>query len=400
MKILLCHNFLRSSAPSGEDSVYRNEHSLLKAQGAEVSVFERFNDLIDESTLAKRMKLGLNTAWSNKTYCDLSDLIKKTQPDIAHFHNTFPLISPSAYVACYDNQVPVVQTLHNYRLICPNGLLLRNALPCEDCVGPSLIPALRYRCYRGSLPATGAIVWMLARHRWQGTYRRMVNRFIALTDFSASRYVKGGFPKDQIEVKPNFLLNVPKRGGGKGNYAVYVGRLAEEKGVRTLLSAWKAMNGLPLKILGDGPLRSPLESLAKKANLPIEFLGYCKQEQIHKIVGEGQCLIVPSEWYEGFPMVILEAYACGTPVVAARIGSLDEIVKEGESGVKFEPGNPVDLANTVKKLLADPHGIRRIRAAAYFHFQQQYTSERNYLQLMGIYKRAIDNFHQRRQRMW
>ena len=165
MKILLCHNFLRSSSPSGEDAVYRNERSLLEAHGHELSVFERFNDHIDESTLMKRLKLGLDTAWSKQTYQELSKLIKGIQPDVVHFHNTFPMISPSAYVACHDNHVPVVQTLHNYRLICPNGLLLRNGHPCEDCVGTSLIPALWHRCYRGSLAATGAITWMLARHR-------------------------------------------------------------------------------------------------------------------------------------------------------------------------------------------------------------------------------------------
>ncbi|MCA9473785.1 MAG: glycosyltransferase family 4 protein [Nitrospirales bacterium] len=393
MKILLCHNFLRSSAPSGEDAAYRNERSLLESNGHKVYVFERFNDQIDESTLMKRLRLGLDTAWSQESYRDLSNLIRKTQPDIVHFHNTFPMISPSAYFACRDNKVPVVQTLHNYRLICPNGLLLRNNRPCEDCVGTSLIPALQHRCYRKSLPATSAITWMLLRHRWQDTYRLLVNRYIALTEFSAGRYIKGGFQKEQIDVKPNFLMHDPKRGQGKGNYVVYVGRLAEEKGVRTLLTSWQSMSDLPLKILGDGPLRNSMEELAKKNNLAVEFLGYCTQEMIHKVVGESQCLIIPSEWYEGFPMVLLEAYACGTPVVSSRIGSLDSIVKEGESGVKFEPGNPIDLAKKVKQLTADKHRLSRMRDGAYSLYQRYYTAEHNYSKLIDIYHRTIETFH-------
>ena len=395
MKILLCHNFLRSSAPSGEDAVYRNERVLLESHGHQVSVFERYNDLIDESTLRSRLKLGLNTAWSVESYRDLCDLIQQTKPDIVHFHNTFPLISPSAYIACSDNQVPVVQTLHNYRLICPNGLLLRDRKPCEDCVGTSLVPALRYRCYRGSLPATGAIAWTLTRHRWRGTYRQSVTRYIALTDFAANQHVRGGIPREKIDVKPNFLLHPPNPGNGSGNYVVYMGRLAEEKGLHTLLAAWRSLNGLPLKILGDGPLKSTLVTLAKQENLSIEFLGYCQPEQIHEIVREAQCLIVPSEWYEGFPMVILEAYACGTPVVASRIGGLDTIVKDGESGMKFEPGNPVDLAQTIKDFLSDQTRIRQMRDGAYSLFQQQYTAEHNYHQLMRIYAHAIKDFEQR-----
>ena len=206
--------------------------------------------------------------------------------------------------------------------------------------------------------------------------------------------MSGGFPREQIEVKPNFLLNVPKPGGGTGDYAVYVGRLAEEKGVSTLLTAWQSMQGLPLKVLGDGPLRKSLEALARKDNLPVEFMGYCKQEMIHEIVGESQCLILPSEWYEGFPMVLLEAYACGTPVVASRIGSLDSIVKEGESGVKFEPGNPVDLAQKVTTLLADHTQNRQMRHGALSLFQREYTADRNYSQLMEIYAHAIEDCRQ------
>ncbi|MBV6467365.1 MAG: glycosyl transferase family 1 [Candidatus Brocadia sp.] len=396
MKILICHNYYRSSAPSGEDAVFRNERELLKERGVEVILFERFNDDIDDSTLNKRLQVALNGTWSRQTYNELSDMIRKTRPDVAHFHNTFPQISPSAYAACQDNSVPVVQTLHNYRLICPSALLMRNAHPCEDCVGTTLLPALRHRCYRDSLFATGALVWMLVQNRWRGTYKTLVNRYIALTRFAAVKLVEGGLPESRIETKPNFLQNMPNAGNGGGGYAVYVGRLSKEKGVQTLIEAWKQIIGFPLKVLGDGPLRTELEEQVQQQGMQVEFLGFRTREEIFKIVSNAELQIIPSEWYEGFPMVVLEAYACGTPVVASRIGSLDEIILEGKTGVKFEPGNSKDLANKVLKLYTDKSRLNIMRLKARALFDEKYTADKNYFKLMEIYHNAIDDFNENR----
>lgn len=392
MKVLLAHNYYRSSAPSGEDAVFRNERALLEKKGIEVILFERFNDDIDDSTLSRRLGVAMDCAWSRATYEEISALIRKVRPDIAHFHNTFPLISPSAYAACQASGVPVVQTLHNYRLICAGALLQRDGHTCEDCVGTTLLPALRHRCYRGSLSATGAVVWMLARNRWRGTYKTLVNRYIALTKFAAGRLIAGGLPRERMTVKPNFLPDVPVPGTGGGGYAVYVGRLSEEKGVRTLLAAWKWVTGLPLKILGDGPLRQELARLAEQENLPVEFLGFCGREEILQLVGRAELQILPAEWYEGFPMVVLEAYACGTPLVASRIGSVDEIIEEGETGVKFEPGNALDLAEKVNLLWAKQSRLTSLRHKARQLFDENYTADKNYSELMAIYHRAIDDF--------
>lgn len=391
MKILVAHNSYRSSAPSGENVVFLNECRLLEHNGNEVMSFERFSDDIDDSTMTAKIQVALACAWSHEVYDELSKLLAKVRPDVAHFHNTFPLISPSAYAACRDNGVPVVQTLHNFRFICPGGLLLRDGHPCEDCVGTNLLPALRHRCYRGSLPATGALVWMLLRNRWNGAYQSLVNRYVALTEFSASRLVMGGLPKERIVVKPNFIANMPTPGAGEGGYAVYVGRLSAEKGVQTLISAWKLLPGVPLKILGDGPLRQELEQLAASEKLPIEFLGFCDHATIADVVGHAEFQIVPSEWYEGFPMVIIEAYACGTPVIASRIGSLDEIVEDGVSGIKFEPGNPRDLADKVTELWADRARRSMLRRTARKSFELKYSGEKNYEVLMAIYEAAIND---------
>jgi glycosyltransferase involved in cell wall biosynthesis len=392
MRILFAHDYYRSGAPSGEDAVFRNERAMLESNRVEVIPFERFNDDIDDSTLGKRLQLALGTAWSKRAYDEVSGVVRKYRPSLAHFHNTFPLISPSAYAACQDHGVPVVQTLHNYRLICSGGLLMRDGRPCEDCVGKSLVPALRHRCYRGSLPATGAVAWMLASNRWRGVYRTLVNRYIALTSFAAARLIAGGLPERRIEVKPNFLPNAPEPGLGDGKYAVYVGRLSQEKGVLTLLEAWQRVDGLPLKLLGDGPLRQELQERAKRGALAVEFMGFRPRKDVLDIVRGAELQVIPSECYEGFPMVVLEAYACGTPVVASRIGSLDEIVVEGDSGIKFDPGDPVDLVRKLNELRADPLRLRAMRAKARALFDEKYKADKNYSRLVEIYDDARDDF--------
>lgn len=392
MRVLLGHDYYRSSAPSGEDAAFCTERALLERNGFEVITFERFNDDIDDSTLANRIKVALNAAWSDTTYWSLRELIGKTRPHVAHFHNTFPLISPSAYAACQDAGVPVVQTLHNYRLICPGALLMRDGAPCEDCVGASLLPALRHRCYRGSLPATASVVWMLARNRLRGSYQRLVNRYVALTRFAATSLVRGGLPRHRIVVKPNFMTDVPAPGKGDGGYAVFVGRLSEEKGIHTLARAWRQVRGVRLKVAGDGPLRKQLEAQAEADGSAVEFLGYRSRPEVLELIGAAALQIVPSECYEGFPMAVLEGYACGTPVLASRIGSLDEIVEEGSTGVKFEAGNDEELARRVTELFVAPQRLRDMRVQARQTFEANYTAERNLAMLKQIYAEAQEDY--------
>ena len=312
MRILLAHNAYRSGAPSGEDFVFRNERALLESHGHEVALYERYNDDIDESGISKKIKLALSGAWSQESYNDISRKIAEFKPDIAHFHNTFPLISPSAYGACQDHDVPVVQTLHNYRLICPGALLHRNGKPCEDCVGKTLLPALVHSCYRNSLLATSALVWMLARNRWSKTYHTLVNRYIALTRFSAGRLIAGGLPSHRIMVKPNFIPSPPELGDGGGDYAAYIGRLSSEKGVHTLLEAWRNTGGFPLKIVGSGETQDDLIKYAAESDLPVQFLGFRPREEAIEIVRHAKFIVIPSECYEGFPLVALEAKAPGS----------------------------------------------------------------------------------------
>jgi glycosyltransferase involved in cell wall biosynthesis len=230
---------------------------------------------------------------------------------------------------------------------------------------------------------------MLMRNRWHGTYQTLVNRYIALTEFAANRLIAGGLPTDRISIKPNFAPDLSEPGPGDGGYVVYVGRLSAEKGLLTLLSAWKLLPNIQLKILGDGPLRQELTELAIQTKLPVEFLGFCESPRIIDMIGRAALLVVPSEWYEGFPMVVLEAYACGTPVVCSRIGSLNEIIEEGVTGVKFDPGNPQDLAEKVRMLWDNTEQRKSMRATVRKTYENNYSSEKNFQDLMCIYEKTM-----------
>ena len=231
---------------------------------------------------------------------------------------------------------------------------------------------------------------MLSYNRFRQSYNKLVDRYIALTQFSAGRLKEGGLPSEKIVIKPNFIPSAPQAGKGDGNYVIYVGRLSEEKGLRTLLSAWRQLDNIQLKIVGDGPLREELETNARDLNLntPIEFLGYRNRDEILNLLGAASLQVVPSEWYEGFPMVILEALASGTPVLASKIGSLDEIIIEGETGYKFIPGNADDLANKVKlHMLNNNHEALRCNARK--QYEDNYSPEQNISQLLDIYNQVL-----------
>jgi len=396
MKILLGHNFYRSSAPSGEDGVYRNERKLLEDNGVDVIAYEKFNDDLDDSSLSKRVKIALDSAWSSGSYQQLSELIKKSKPDVVHFHSLFPQISPSAYAACFDCGVPVVHTLHNFRPICPGAMLIRDGKPCEDCIGTNLLPSLQHKCYRDSLLATGANAWQITRNRWAGTYQK-VSKYIALTEFAASRYVKAGFDKDSLVVKPNFLSSQALESknnffveNSSTDYAVFVGRLSDEKGIKTLIHAWDKVDSLSLKVVGDGVLRDELEVFVKDNGLNVEFLGFMPNEHVLDIVAQAKVQIIPSECYEGFPMVVVEAYALGIPIVASRIGSLEEVIIEGETGLKYTAGDSADLANKVNMLSANDLLLSKMKSNAQKLFKNNYTADANFKMLMAIYQQVIE----------
>jgi glycosyltransferase involved in cell wall biosynthesis len=288
----------------------------------------------------------------------------------------------------------VVQTLHNYRLLCPNALLFRQGKVCEDCLGKVFAyPGIVHGCYRESRAQSAVVALMLSAHRLLKTWHKKVSRYIALTEFARQKFIYGGLPAEKITVKPNFLADdkeyVPHtEGQGKG--ALFVGRLSEEKGLRTILHAFRQLPEVPLTIAGDGPLRQMVEAeVLRGAN--IRYTGRLNKEEIMALMRQSAFLIFPSQWYEGFPMTIVEAFANGLPVIASRLGAMAEIISDGKTGLWFAPGDASDLLQKVKWAYEHPAEMRRMGVNARKEYEQKYTAEKNYQMLMGIYQEAMEN---------
>lgn len=385
MIILMAHNTYQQ--PGGEDRVFSAEAELLTSRGDRVVHFLRDNDAIRGMG---RLSMARAAIWNRDGADDFRALIRRERPDVVHFHNTFPLISPAAYHAARAEGVAVVQTLHNYRLLCPNALFFRDGRVCEDCLGRSIPwPAVVHKCYRGSRSATATVAAMLMVHRAMGTWWEAVDVYIALTEFCRRKFVEGGLPAEKIVVKPNFIATDPGVGGGRGGYSVFVGRLASEKGLETLLKAWKALDGkVPLKVVGDGPMAAAVQgSEAKDAG--VDWLGHRSAQEVYSLIGEAMFLVFPSECYETFGRVGIEAFAKGTPVIASRLGAMAELVDHGRTGLHFEPGEAGDLVSKIRRLLADPRELSQMRQAARREFERRYTAESNYRILIAIYERAL-----------
>jgi glycosyltransferase involved in cell wall biosynthesis len=332
--------------------------------------------------------------WSRPAFLEMRGLIAELRPQVVHFHNTFPLISPAAYYAARAEGVPVVQTLHNFRLLCVNALLFRNGKPCEDCLGrPVPWQGVAHRCYRDNRAASAAVAAMIAVHRLLGTWRNAVDAYIALSEFSRRKFIEGGLPADKIVVKSNFAFPEPSTGTGNGGYAVYVGRLSAEKGVETLLKAWRRLGtAVPLKIAGDGPL-APAVQQAMAQNPAIQWLQSVSHDNVYDLIGAAAFLILPSQCYEGaLPRVVIEAFATGTPVIVSRHGAMAEAIHDRRNGVHFDPGNPEDLAAKVRCLFSDSSALKRMRQGARETFDRNFTADANHEALMAIYARAIDGY--------
>ncbi|MEA5506342.1 glycosyltransferase [Halotia wernerae UHCC 0503] len=384
MRILSIHN--NYQIRGGEDESRESEECLLREMGHEVDVYQEHNDRV---AAIGAISMALRTVWSKESYNIVKQKLRPVNCDLVHIQNFFPLISPSVYYAAKSEGVPVVQTLRNYRLLCPNGLFFRDGQVCEDCMGKFVpYPGVLHSCYRENRPATFAVATMLTAHRAMGTWTEMVDVYISLTEFARQKFIAGGLPAEKIVVKPNFVNPDPGMGSGSGGYALFVGRLSTEKGLDTLLAAWQLLDGkVPLKIVGDGPLASEVMESVKK--LPqVEWLGRRPMSEVHQLMGEAMFLIFPSKWYETFGRVAVEAFAKGTPVIAANIGAIAELVDAGRTGLSFSPGNPEDLAAKVEWALANPTLLAQMRQQVRSEFKAKYTHKENYRRLMEIYEIA------------
>lgn len=353
------------------------------------------DDIPNERSLKMSLELAATTVWSHTGRQRIVDAMERFQPEVVHFDNTFPLISPAAYSAARELGAAVVQTLHNYRTICPNALFYRNGQPCEDCSGKILpIPGIMHACYRSSRSQSAVVAGMISFHRARRTWSRDVDMFIALSNFSRSKFAKGGLPEGRIAVKPNFVsgpdeINLETRPPD----AVVVGRLSQEKGIGTLLSAWTRHTDLPvLHVLGDGPLMTSVSAVAQR-DQRLKLYGHQSRDTVQEHLSRVRCAIVASECYENFPVAIIEAFASATPVIASRRGAMAELVIEGVTGLLFDPGDTDDLAQKIRWSASHPEEMRGMGRNARREYESRYTPDRNYQMLMDIYQRASSRRH-------
>lgn len=384
MKVLMLHN--RYLIPGGEDQSAVAEAALVADHGHQVELLQEDNRRIEQLGKART---AARTVWSRESYRRIQEKLRADKFDVLHVQNFFPLWSPAIYYAASRCGVPVVQTLHNYRLLCVNSLLFRENRICEDCLGRSVPwPGILHACYRDSRAGSAVVAAMIGAHKLAGTWSRRVQVYIALTEFARDKYIQGGLAADKIVVKPNFIHPSPAPGPGGGQYALYAGRLSPEKGVATMLSAWKsAENPILLKIAGEGPLKEMVMAACQETRA-IEYVGSESLGGVLDLMRRAEFLVFPSEWHEPMGRSVMEAFAVGTPVLASRVGPLAAMVVPGQTGFHFEPGDVASLRQQAEWCSHHLDQVRALRGNARTEFEAKYAGEANAEILLAVYRRA------------
>lgn len=385
VRVLVVHNHYRQRG--GEDVVVRAETALLRDRGHEVFQYEPRNARIQESGA---LRLATGAVWNHAAYRELGALIEKCRPSVIHVHNTLPLISPAVFHVARARKVPVVHTLHNYRLVCAKGTLFRDAEVCEECCHKIVPwPAVVHRCYRSHLGASVAAALTIGVHRLMRTFLEKVDVFIALTEFSRRKFLELGVPAHRIRVKPNFVHPDPGPGERSGGYGLFVGRLSPEKGIDTLLAALRCLERRPnLIVVGDGPLRKAVIEATKE--IPgLSWYGEATTEEVYRLMGDAMFAVCPFESYETFGLVAVEAFARGVPVIASAGGAVGELVDDGRTGIFYRRRDARDLARQVEWAIEHPVELSAMGSAARLEFERRYTAERNYSLLIDIYQEAM-----------
>jgi glycosyltransferase involved in cell wall biosynthesis len=383
MRILFIHNAYQQFG--GEDVVVGAELGLLRSHGHHAELYKRHNDELHHLSPTQA---AVSAIWSRRAANEVKAACKVLNPDVIHVHNTFPLISPSVYWVASRSNIPVVQTLHNFRLLCPQGTFFRNGAPCEDCLGRSPWRAVVHKCYRGSATQSAVLAGLLRAHGAAGTYQNKVTRYIALSAFSRARFIAGGLPAKKIMVKPNFVESDMRPDWNRRQGGLFVGRLTPEKGIDALLEAARIGGFANIDVIGAGP-----SAAAVAERFGERYLGFLPSTEISQRMRSAAYLLLPSIAHEQMPMTMLEAFACGLPVIASRVGALAELIEDGKTGVLVHPGDAADLAAKLAWAEAHPHEMEAMGRAARAAYEAKYTAPINYKLLLDIYEDAIAAVH-------
>ena len=383
MRVLVLHSPYLSGAASGENRVVEDEVRLLREGGHDLKVY--VPERVSMSAIGS-LREGMQAVWSRQAVGEVGDIMRSEGIDVVHCHNLFPALSPAVIRIAGDAGAAVAMTLHNFRRLCLPATFLRQGQLCELCLGRVPWRGVVNRCYRGSAAGSAALATSLTLHRAVGSFNR-VSLYLAVSDFIRAKHIEAGFPAGRIAVKPNFAWSARRREGA-GRYFLFAGRLSPEKGVQTLLAAWREINA-PLVVAGDGPER---ELVRREAPAGVEFRGAVEPDEMPLLLADARALVLPSIWYEGAPRAVLEAYAAGVPVVASSIGGLPSLVEDGVSGLLVRPGDAAALAAAVERLLEDGESTR-LGGGAWNAWKERYTPEQGLKELEAAYGRALETAH-------
>lgn len=390
-RILVVHNDYQQAG--GERVAVRAQIDLLRAFGHEPLLYWRDSAAINDFSALQKAAFFPRTIYDPSVYREVTDLVRRERVSVAHVHNVFPLISPAVYRALHDEGVPIVQTLHNFRFLCPNGLFYTRGQVCERCKGGNTLHAVRLRCFRDSYALSALYAAAIAVHRRMGTFG-LIDRYLALTEFGRRKLIESGLVgADRVSVLGNFLpQELPELAARRRHspYVLYMGRLSQEKGPGMLIEAMALVPELELKVLGEGPELAPLRARAAQLGLTkVAFLGHVTGPAKWALLQEALATVVPSMCYETFSVTALESLASGTPVVASAIGSLPALVEPGRSGWLVPPGDVGALGATLRAVLSERAEAERMGRLAADQVRERYGPRSHYNALMGTYAEVV-----------
>lgn len=395
LKCLFLHNYYQNTG--GEDLSMAAEIKLLRQAGHTVKLLKWHNNDIPHMSIREKLVLPLQTTWNPTSKHRVHNALIDLKADLLHAQNLFPLASPSVYSAAQRLNVPVVQHLRNFRMSCLNSYLYRKGKVCENCIGRNPWRGVLRRCYRSSFPASASVWQMLIFHRSRKTWKNHVDAFITPSQFSAQKLIESGLPENKLHVKPNFIEDplsdgmikpLPKR-----PTFLFSGRLSAEKGVMVLLKAWKLVDNKDWKlmIVGSGPEKLKLQLFCEEYGLDnVDFVGQMSLDQLILKIQQSTLSIVPSQWYETFGRVVIEAFSCGRPVIASNLGALAELVEEGVSGFLISPSNEYAWADSIQWCGENLSAVSRMGKAARKLYLEKFTPEINYQKMFDIYSKVIE----------